>query len=176
MRFVPLELAGAYLIELEPVGDDRGYFARAFATQDFGAHGIDMPVTQCGSSFSPTKGTLRGLHYQRAPHEEAKLIRCVRGALHDVGVDMRPESPTYRRSIGVELRAGDLRQVYLPEGVAHGLLTLEDDTEVFYLMTGRYVADAATGARWDDPAFEIEWPAAPVVMSERDREWPLVDS
>jgi dTDP-4-dehydrorhamnose 3,5-epimerase len=173
MKFLPLEVEGAFLIEIEPVKDDRGYFAKTFSAEDFRASGLDMAVTQSGSSFSPVKGTLRGLHFQRAPHGEAKLVRCVRGAVHDVAVDMRPGSPTEGRSIAVELTGHDFRQLYLPHGLAHGFLTLEENTEITYLMTGHYVPEAATGARWDDPAFGITWPAEPKLISQRDREWPL---
>lgn len=176
MKFRALDLTGTFLIDLEPSEDERGHFTKTFSVDAFQDQGIDMTITQSGTSFNRKKGTLRGLHYQRAPHEEEKLIRCVHGRVFDVAVDLRPSSPTFRRHVGLELREGDLLQVYLPGGIAHGFVTLEDNSEVVYEMSGHYVSEAADGVRWDDPAFGIEWPMDPVVISDRDRNWPLYSS
>lgn len=171
MRFTPLSIADAYEVELEPIEDERGYFARAFSADEFSAHGIDMSVVQCNVSLTARRGTLRGLHYQRDPHGEAKLIRCTRGSIFDVGVDLRPDSATFKLWAGLRLDARE-RMVFLPEGVAHGFLTLEDNVEVTYLMSHHYVPDAATGVRFDDPVFGIQWPGPVEVISERDRSFP----
>jgi dTDP-4-dehydrorhamnose 3,5-epimerase len=164
-------LPGAHVVELEPLGDERGWFARTFDAEAFAELGLDARVSQCNASFNARAGTLRGLHYQAAPHGEAKLVRCTRGAIFDVIVDLRADSPAYCRWFGIELRAGGAASLFVPAGVAHGFQTLADDSEVHYQMSYRYVPDAARGVRWDDPAFAIDWPAAPAggrVMSERD--------
>jgi dTDP-4-dehydrorhamnose 3,5-epimerase len=174
VRFTETPLAGAWVLEAEPVEDERGWFARTFDADEFAARGMEAAVVQANASFNARRDTLRGLHLQREPHGEPKLVRCVRGAIFDVAVDLRLGSPTHRAWHAVELRAGDGRGFYIPAGMAHGFQTLEDDTEVHYLMGARYVPEAATGVRWDDPAFGIVWPE-PVdarIMSDRDRGYP----
>lgn len=172
MILTEISLGGAFLVEPERVTDERGHFARLFSAEEFRAKGLNGRVDQCSYSYNPRERTLRGLHYQEGPHGECKLVRCTRGAAYDVAVDLRPESPTYLRWYGVELTEENRLAVYLPEGVAHGLLTLADDTEIYYQMSAPYVPGAARGVRWDDPAFGIEWPAAPRIISERDRHYP----
>ena len=172
MKFTEVGIPGAWLIELEPIADDRGWFARMYCAEEFAAHGLDPAVAQCNASFSVSAGTLRGMHYQAEPHGEAKLVRCVGGAIFDALVDLRPDSPAYCRWTGHELSAANGRMLYAPVGTAHGFVTLADDTEVLYQMSRRYVPDAARGVRFDDPAFGIEWPVAPSVISERDRGYP----
>jgi len=175
MIFRETRLKGAYEIDLELYEDDRGSFGRSYCSREFEAHGINPRVVQCNISYNRKRGTLRGMHYQEAPHQEAKLIRCVRGAVYDVIVDLRPESPTFREWVAVELRAGPgspSHMVYVPEGFAHGFQTLEDDTEVFYQMSEFYAPHAASGFRWNDPAFTVEWPETVRAMSDRDRSYP----
>jgi dTDP-4-dehydrorhamnose 3,5-epimerase len=173
MIFTEVELPGAFIVELEQLHDERGYFARAWSETEFREHGLAGRAVQGNVAYNRRRGTLRGMHYQVAPHEEAKLIRCTRGSLYDVIVDLRPTSPTYLRWTGIELRAADGRMFYVPEGFAHGYQTLEDDTEVFYLVSEAYAPEAERGVRWDDPAFAIDWPPAdPRIVSEKDREWP----
>jgi dTDP-4-dehydrorhamnose 3,5-epimerase len=173
MRFVPLELAGAYLIELEPHRDDRGFFARTWCRDEFAGHGLDPSIAQCSTSRNARAGTLRGLHFQRPPHAETKLVRCTRGAIFDVIVDLRPESSTRAAWFGAELTEELGNAMYVPEGFAHGFQTLTDDAEVFYMISKPYMPDAAGGVRWDDPAFGIDWPEeAERTISERDRDWP----
>ena len=169
MRFVPTSLPGAFVVEGEPQSDERGYFARTWCADEFAAHGLDPRLAQCSVSWSERRGTLRGMHYQAAPHAEAKLVRCVRGAIHDVIIDLRPASPTFKRHTAVPLRAGAARMLYVPEGMAHGFVTLEDATEVLYQMSVPYVPAAARGVRWDDPAFGIAWPVEVRVIADRDR-------
>jgi dTDP-4-dehydrorhamnose 3,5-epimerase len=167
-------LAGAFVVEVEPARDERGFFARTFDVETFTAHGLASTIDQASVSFNARAGTLRGLHYQAEPHGEEKLVRCVRGAIHDVIVDLRPDSPTFRESFGVELEATTHRALYVPKGMAHGFQTLTDDAEVLYLISTPYVPDAGRGVRWDDPAFAIRWPepAGERVISERDRTYP----
>lgn len=173
MRFIEAPLAGAWVVEPERLGDERGFFARTFDRDEFAARGMEPAVVQCSTSFNARAGTLRGLHHQSEPHGEPKLVRCTRGAVFDVIVDLRPGSPTHRRWHGVELSAENGRALYVPPGLAHGFQTLEDSSEVLYMMGREYVPEAASGVRWDDPAFGIEWPPAPArVMSERDRDYP----
>jgi dTDP-4-dehydrorhamnose 3,5-epimerase len=172
MIFTAAPTAGAMVIDLESIEDERGFFARTYCAREFAAHGLDARVSQCNTSFNRAKGTVRGLHFQRPPHAEAKLVRCTRGAAYDVIVDLRADSPTYLRHFGVELSARNRKMVYVPEGFAHGFQTLEDDTDIFYQMSAPYVAQAAGGVRWDDPLFAIEWPLAVSVISERDRSYP----
>jgi len=174
MRFLPLPIEGAYLVEPEPIRDDRGFFARVWCQAEFARHGLDARAAQANVGVSPRRGTLRGLHYQDAPHLEAKVVRCLRGAAWDVLVDLRPDSRTYRRWHGVELAAGDWRAVYVPPLCAHGYLTLADDTELWYQASAPFAPDSARGLRYDDPAIGIEWPAPVAVISNRDREWPLL--
>ena len=175
MTFKESRLKGAYEIDLELLSDERGSFGRSYCWNEFEAHGINPRVVQCNVSYNRKRGTLRGMHYQVSPHDEAKLIRCVRGALYDVIVDLRPQSPTFREWVAVELRAkpgSPSRMVYVPEGFAHGFQTLEDDTEVFYQMSEFYAPHAASGFRWNDPAFGVEWPEIIRAMSDRDRNYP----
>jgi dTDP-4-dehydrorhamnose 3,5-epimerase len=173
MIFTPTELEGAYLIDLEPREDERGFFARAWAEEEFAEHGLSTDVVQANIAFNRRTGTLRGMHFQRDPHAEVKVVRCTRGALYDVIVDLRPGSPTHTRWIGVELTADNRRALYVPEGFAHGYQTLADDTEAYYQVSAAYASHAEGGVRWNDPAFGIEWPAPePPVMSDKDRAWP----
>jgi dTDP-4-dehydrorhamnose 3,5-epimerase len=172
MRFTETPLAGAYVIEPEPVRDDRGFFCRTHCRREFLARGLAPEFVQTSLSFNAKRGTLRGMHYQAEPHEEAKLVRVVRGAAYDVAVDLRAGSPTRCRWYGLELNDADRRALYLPAGFAHGFLTLTDETEVLYQISSYHAPAAARGVRWDDPAFKIEWPAAPEVISEQDRGYP----
>ncbi len=172
MIFSETPLAGAWEIVFEPRADSRGYFARTFCVREMEAHGIPFSVVQCNLSGNVARGTLRGMHYQAEPHAEQKLVQCVRGAIHDVIVDIRPESPTYRKHYGVTLRAGDQRMLYIPTGFAHGFLTLEDDAEVAYMMSAFYEPAAARGFRYNDPAFGIVWPGSVSAISERDASYP----
>ena len=214
MIFTETNLKGAYLIEIEPIEDERGFFARSFCQEEVRLHGINMNIAQCNISFNKKKGTLRGMHYQAAPYEEAKLVRCVRGAIYDVIIDLRPDSPTYCKWIAVELTglgfqfAADSSQMtayspqlaahssqltaqgspsaayslpltaycylmlYIPQGFAHGFLTLEDDTEVFYQMSEFYAPGYGRGIRWNDPAFGITWPGEINVISDQDLTYP----
>jgi dTDP-4-dehydrorhamnose 3,5-epimerase len=170
--FTESRLAGAYVIDPELHADERGLFARTFCAKEFAQHGLSTTLVQCNISQNRRKGTLRGMHWQAWPHEEAKLIRCTRGTIHDVIIDLRPGSPTLGEHIGVDLTADNRRMLYVPEGFAHGFLTLDDDTEVFYQMSAFYEPAAARGLRHDDPALGIRWPAAVTVVSEKDRRWP----
>jgi dTDP-4-dehydrorhamnose 3,5-epimerase len=172
MIFTETILMGAYLIKAERLEDERGFFARVWCCREFEAHGLGTALAQCNVSFNVSRGTLRGMHYQVAPHEEAKLVRCTMGAIYDVIVDLRRGSPTYRRHFGEVLSAENRNMLYIPEGFAHGFITLEDRTEVFYQMSAFYDAESARGVRWDDPAFGIRWPAEVRVISERDRSYP----
>ena len=172
MRFVPLGIPGAYLVEIEPRADERGAFARTFCAREFAEHGLDGRLVQTSLSTNARRGTVRGLHWQAEPHAEAKLVRCVRGRIYDLLVDVRPDSHIFRQHLAVELDAEARNAVYLPPGVAHGFLTLEDDCEVHYAMSEFHSPEAARGARWDDPAFGIVLPEPVAVISERDRSWP----
>jgi dTDP-4-dehydrorhamnose 3,5-epimerase len=166
--FTETPLAGAFLIELEKRGDDRGFFARAFCEKEFRSHGLVTGFVQVNDSLSATKGTLRGMHYQLPPAAEVKLVRCIKGALHDVILDLRPDSPTFGRSFGAELSAENRRMLYVPKGFAHGFVTLEDNSEAFYFVDEFYAPQRERGIRWNDPRFGIEWPLAPRVLSEKD--------
>jgi dTDP-4-dehydrorhamnose 3,5-epimerase len=173
MKFTPTSIPGAFLIEQTPHGDDRGFFGRAWCSEEFQAHGLNGMFVQCNDSFSAVRGTLRGLHYQAAPHGEAKLMRCIRGAIFDVILDLRHESSTRHRWFGARLSAENRHMLYVPEGCAHGYLTLEDNTEVLYPVTHTYAPAAERGVRWNDPAFDIEWPnVGTLVISAKDRSWP----
>jgi len=163
---------GAVVIEPERLADERGFFARSFCAREFAAHGLDARVAQCNISFNRAKGTLRGLHFQHPPHAETKLVRCTAGRVYDVIVDLRPDSPAFCRHLGIELSARNRTMLYVPEGVAHGFQTLEDESEVFYQMSAPYERDAAAGVRWDDAAFAIAWPLAVSLVSARDRSYP----
>lgn len=169
MQFTPTPLAGAYLIDLEKRGDDRGFFARAFCEQEFAAHQLVSRFVQVNNSLSAFKGTLRGMHYQLAPKAETKLVRCIRGALWDAILDLRPESPTFGQHFGAELSAENRRMMYVPKGFAHGFITLQDDTEAFYFVDEFYSPEQERGLRWNDPRFAIKWPAEPIVLSDKDR-------
>ncbi len=159
MRFVQAPLPGLWVIELDLLSDERGWFARTFDLEEFRARGLKLEIVQCNASFNPRRGTLRGMHYQADPHGEPKLVRCVRGASFNVAVDLRPESPTYCRWHGVELSGESRRALYLPAGLAHGFQTLRENSELHYQMGHRYVPSAVRGVRWDDPVFAIDWPA-----------------
>jgi len=170
--FTETRLRGAYIIDPEPLSDDRGFFARTWCQKEFQAHGLNTNVAQCNISYNAKKGTLRGVHYQTAPFEEAKLVRCTAGAIFDVIIDLRPHSATFREWISVELDAGNRRMLYIPGGVAHGFITLTDNTEVFYQMSEFYMPEYARGVRWDDPAFNIPWPIDVTTISEKDARYP----
>jgi dTDP-4-dehydrorhamnose 3,5-epimerase len=172
MIFRETKLKGAYVVDIEKLEDERGFFARSWCQKEFEAHGLNPRLVQCNISFNARKGTMRGMHYQTQPFEEAKLIRCTRGAIHDVIVDIRPDSPTFREYVGILLTADNRRMLYAPEGFAHGFLTLDDNTEVFYQMSEFYAPECAKGFRWNDPAFRIAWPEVVQVISERDRAYP----
>jgi dTDP-4-dehydrorhamnose 3,5-epimerase len=170
MIFTETPIAGAYLIDLEKHGDDRGFFARVFCRNEFGERDLDTEYAQINNSLSAERGTLRGLHYQLAPAEEVKVVRCVAGALWDVILDVRPGSPTFGRWFGAELTAANRRRMYAPRGMAHGFVTLADDTEALYLVSTSYAPERERGIRWNDPHFGIEWPVTPMVMSDKDRD------
>jgi dTDP-4-dehydrorhamnose 3,5-epimerase len=172
MKFVKGEIDGSWIIDLEKRSDERGYFARLWCEKELQDHGLSPRVAQINTGFSPVTGTLRGMHYQSEPHAEIKIMRCTRGAVYDVIVDLRPASPSYCRSMGVELTADNGRLLYMPEGCAHGYLTLVDSTELLYFTSQPYVPHAATGLRHDDPAFAVKWPGEIRVISSADRTWP----
>lgn len=172
MNFRETELPGVFEVRLEPKPDERGYFARTWCQQEFAAHGLSSTVAQCNTSFNLKKGTLRGMHYQQAPNAEIKLIRCTKGKIFDVILDLRPQSATFGKWTSFILSSTSQNMIYVPEGCAHGFLTMEDDTEVFYQMSEFHSAESARGVRWNDPAFKIVWPEEVVVISERDRTYP----
>jgi dTDP-4-dehydrorhamnose 3,5-epimerase len=175
MRFIETPIAGAWLVEPEPRADDRGHFARLWDRAEFAAAGLRTDFVQCNNSFSVARGTLRGLHYQAAPYGEIKLISCVRGRIFDLIVDVRPDSPTHLKWFGAELTADNRKMMYVPEGCAHGYLTLENASEVIYPVTAPYQPGAERGLRWNDPAIGIEWPIEPTVVSAKDQQWPPFD-
>lgn len=172
MRFTELEIPGSYLVEIEPHHDERGFFARTWCAREFAAQGLEDRLVQCSLSFTRRRGTIRGLHYQAAPHAEAKLIHGLRGVMYDVLVDLRRESPAYGRWTATTLAARDRRLIYVPPGVAHGFQALADDTEVLYQMSEAYAPEAQRGIRWNDPALAVAWPCAEVIVSARDRSYP----
>ena len=173
MIFKETRVKGAFMIEMEKRGDDRGFFARVFCRKEFEAQGIDIKVLQANIGFSQSRCTLRGLHYQVPPYAEAKLVRCTAGALYDVILDLRPASPTFKQWLGVELTDKNHTMLYVPEGCAHGYLTLAENTEIYYMVTQFYSPDAERGVRWNDPAFDIKWPLTKgIVISDKDRSWP----
>ncbi len=182
MLFTETKLKGAYIIDIQPIEDERGFFARSFCQNEFAEHGLKVNIAQCNVSFNKQRGTLRGMHFQRHPKAEAKLVRCTRGKIYDVIIDLRPDSPTYCQWLGVKLGNGskahgprlpaDNRMLYIPEGFAHGFQTLEDGSEVIYQMFEFYAPEYTGGVRWDDPAFRITWPLPNPIMSERDRAYP----
>jgi len=175
MKFTPTPLKDAWVLELEPRGDERGYFARTFCAREFEAHGLDPTVVQSNTSYSRDAGTLRVMHWQRPPAEETKLMRCIRGRIYDAIIDLRPDSPSYLRHFGVELSAENRKMLYVPKGFAHGFMTLEDHCETLYLVGAYYTPGAEDGLRHDDPKFGIAWPREAAVISEKDRSWPLFD-
>jgi dTDP-4-dehydrorhamnose 3,5-epimerase len=175
MIFKETKLKGAYLIEIEPIEDERGVFARSFCLKEFERYGLNPRIVQCNISYNEKKGTLRGMHYQIPPHEEAKLVRCTMGAIYDVIIDLRPDSATYKQWIAMELAAKNHQMLYVPEGFAHGFETLSDRTEVFYQISEFYHPECARGVRWNDPAFSIEWPFSEIIVSDKDNRWPVFD-
>ena len=172
MIFTETRLKGAYIIKPEQLKDKRGFFARTWCRREFEIHGLNSRLFQCNISYNKKKGTLRGMHYQIPPSEEAKLVRCTMGSVYDVLIDIRPGSPTYKEWFSVELTADNRKMVYIPEGFCHGFITLKDHTEVFYQMSEFYAPDCARGIRWNDPAFGIVWPEKVMLISERDRSYP----
>jgi dTDP-4-dehydrorhamnose 3,5-epimerase len=172
VKFSETALKGAFIIEPERIEDERGFFARTFCRREFEARGLNPDLVQCSISFNHQRATLRGMHYQSAPHAEAKLVRCTRGAIYDVIIDLRPQSPTFRRWVAVDISAENHLMVYVPEGFAHGFQTLQDETEVSYYISEFYSPECARGVRWNDPAFAIGWPIADPVISARDQTHP----
>jgi dTDP-4-dehydrorhamnose 3,5-epimerase len=168
----PTALPSVFVITPELLTDERGAFARTYCAEELRAHGLDPRVEQCSISFNPTAGTLRGMHYQVEPYAEVKLVRCTMGAIFDVVVDLRPESPTYCRWVGAELTADNRRSLYIPQGLAHGFLTLVEQSEVLYQISVPHQPGAGAGVRWDDPTFRIAWPCAPRLIAERDATYP----
>ena len=175
MKFMSLPLLGAHLIELEKRGDERGFFARFFCETEFAQHGLHASFAQINNSLTAKAGTLRGMHYQLPPAAEVKVVRCIRGALFDVILDLRPHSPTFGQSFGAELSAENRTMLYVPEGFAHGFVTLAPETEALYLVSAPYAPAAERGIRFDDPKFGILWPLSPVEISDKDRNWPDYD-
>ena len=173
MTFTESRLPGAWIIDPRVIGDARGVFAVVWVAEEFTRRGLDASLSQCNLAWNRDRGTLRGMHFQIAPHEQVKVVRCTRGALLDVIVDLRPESPTYRRWDSVELTADNRRMIYVPGGFAHGYLTLADETEAYYHASTPYAPEFESGVRWDDPVFGIAWPAQPTVISAKDLGWPL---
>jgi len=171
MIFIETKLAGACIVEIEKQEDERGFFARSWCQREFEAHGLNPNLAQCNISFNPKKGTLRGMHFQTEPFEEAKLVRCTMGSLYDVIVDLRQDSPSFRKHVGIILTSDNRRMLYVPEGFAHGFLTLEDNTEIFYQISEFYAPEYARGFRWNDPALGIEWPSEVKIISDRDRDY-----
>ena len=175
MKFTETQLKGAYIIEPELIRDERGFFARSWCQKDFTERGLNPNLVQCNISFNHKKGTLRGMHYQAKPYEEAKLVRCTMGAIYDVIIDVRPESLTFKQWVAVELTAENRRMLYIPEGMAHGFQTLVDNTEVFYQMSEFYQAESASGVRWNDPAFNVEWLIKQdLVISKKDQSYSFI--
>lgn len=172
MIFIETKLKDAFIIDPERMEDDRGFFARTWCRQEFLTHGLNPDLVQCNMSFNRKKGTLRGMHFQEAPHEEAKVVRCTMGAVYDVIIDLRPDSGTFTLWVGVELTAENRKMLFIPEGFAHGFLTLEDNTEVFYQMSEYYAPGAGRGVRWNDPVFDIAWPGEVSIISGRDATYP----
>lgn len=169
MEFTETPLSGSYLIDIDPIGDERGFFARLFCSHEFDKLGIESHIKQINNSTSSARGTLRGMHYQIPPMEETKIVRCIKGAIWDLILDIRPHSPTFGHSFGVELSESNRRMLFVPKGFAHGFLTLTDDSEIIYFVSQNYSKQHERGIRWDDPAFDLQWPFAPKVLSERDK-------
>jgi len=175
MRFTEASLKGAFIIDLEPVSDERGMFARAWCQREFEVHELKVTWVQNNVSLNYKKGTIRGMHYQAPPDEEVKLVRCIKGSVYDVIVDLRPDSPTFCQYAGVILSAENRRALYIPHGFAHGFQTLSDESELFYHMSAFYQAGSARGFRWDDSAVDIKWPEPLTVISDKDRSWPPLE-
>jgi dTDP-4-dehydrorhamnose 3,5-epimerase len=173
MIFTETKLKGAFIVDLKRVEDERGFFGRSWCQQEFEEHGLNPRLAQCNISFNKQRGTLRGMHYQATPYEEAKLVRCTMGSIYDVILDLRSDSPTFKNWLAMELTAENRSALYIPEGFAHGFQTLIDDTEVFYQMSEFYHPEAARGALWNDPAFNISWPIKTAVISEKDNNYPI---
>lgn len=176
MKFLETPLAGLCVVEIEPFNDTRGFFARSFCAKEFDLNGLGRNVAQCNVSFNEKAGTLRGLHFQSEPHGEAKLVRCTHGAIYDVAVDIRPGSDTYLKWYATELTAENRRMLFIPQGFAHGFQTLTDRSEVFYLMFEMFHPESARGMRWDDPRLKIDWPIANPIISDKDRQFALIDA
>lgn len=172
MKFIETDLSGVYIIELEAIEDERGFFARTFCRDEFAAKGLKSDIAQCSISYNARRSTLRGMHYQVDPAAETKIVQCMRGACFDVIVDLRPDSKTYCQWLGLELKAASRQLLYIPEGFAHGFQTLEDETVVYYQISTPYAPQHARGVRWDDPAFAIKWPFKEPILSEKDKFWP----
>jgi dTDP-4-dehydrorhamnose 3,5-epimerase len=172
MKFTETALKSAFVIEPERFEDDRGFFARTWCQKEFAANGLNLQWVQCNISFNKEKGTLRGMHHQIAPFEEAKLVRCTMGAIYDVIIDLRPDSPTYKACLAFELTSENRKMLYIPEGFSHGFMTIADNTEVFYQMSEFYVPDCARGIRWNDPQFGIVWPTEITRISDKDKQFP----
>ena len=173
MVFKETRLKGAFIIELEKIVDGRGFFSRAWCQKEFQAHGLNPNVVQCNLSFNTSKGTLRGMHYQIAPHEEAKIVRCIRGKVYDVIIDLRPKSPTYLRWAGFELSSENRKMLYVPESFSHGYLTLADNTELFYQVSHFYSPESESGIRWNDRTVNIKWPQTNgLIITDKDKNWP----
>lgn len=172
MKFIPLKIPDSYLIEPELKCDERGFFARTLCLEIFDKHRLNTQWEQCNVSFNAKKGTLRGMHFQKDPHPEIKIVRCTRGAIYDVVIDLRSSSPTFKQWEGYELTQENYRMLYIPGGCAHGFLTFEDNTEVFYHMSTSYVPECASGVRWDDPVFGIDWPGEAKIISAKDQQFP----
>jgi dTDP-4-dehydrorhamnose 3,5-epimerase len=175
MKFTESRIGGAWVIDVTAIHDDRGFFAMTWVPEEFRSRGLDPSLAQCNLAWNHKRGTLRGMHFQKAPHEQVKIVRCTRGALLDIIVDLRPESPTYCAWDAVELSADNRRMLYIPAGLAHGYLTLTDGVEAYYHASTGWAPQSEAGVRWNDPAFGIAWPFEPVVISEKDRNWPLVE-
>lgn len=171
MKFIETELNGAYIICLDLLEDERGFFSRTFCRTEFAKLGLNPHLEQCNLSYNEKKGTLRGMHFQSAPNQEAKLVRCTHGAIYDVIIDLRVDSPSYKKWISVELSHENGKMLYVPEGFAHGFQTLEDNTEVFYQMSHRFVPESSKGLRWNDPEFAIEWPSGDRIISFKDQQY-----
>jgi len=172
MIYTPSRIPGAWIMDVEPIHDRRGFFAMTWLPDELRERGMDPALAQCNLAFNHKRGTLRGMHLQSDPHAQIKIVRATRGALLDVIVDLRPDSPTFKSSDAVELSADNRRMLYIPAGIAHGYITLADDTEVYYHASSLWAPGAERGVRWNDPAFAIEWPLQPVVISEKDASWP----
>lgn len=172
MEFQKTLLEGAFLVKVKRLEDERGYFGRVFCEDEFRYHGLEAEIVQANMSTNKLKGTLRGMHYQNEPYQETKFIRCVRGSLFDIIIDLRKNSSTYMQSFGVELSEDNAKALYVPKGFAHGFITLEDNTTALYMVSQRYHPDAESGIRWDDPLFKLDWPIEPICVSSKDQGWP----